>query len=594
MTSVSERAKLFGSTVNVKKGGTTPTTTPTEPERTSAYDGREGDQKDAEADLRKTVKDGGFDLDGVVQKLYYTTVKQMQVLSADTDFMKAVADGLADASEVLKFCMAIHATPKVMFERYTLKGGADPGQTRSILAIATPAEVFEICQSDKGPELKNIFAGMHIENALGEDFRRFLVQRKSIVDADSSVAWMREWWGDKSVTKVDTNKTWVDISKTKGDLQGALVGNPSAWDGLIASSPQGNALSATGREALDKIVLNWGSDLTAERIRSAFLVRWGSELTFSLSSLSGQGYKWTSGPQSGKALRFFEVEHHVEMWKTLKQLPSTHVTADTVRSFLIDQNYSSSNPGYGYGGGHYTDHIGGSGTGASVIGGVHTLTDNVNDPAAGWKHFGDTIRHEVGHAVDTKRGGFENFSSKSKAKWTRFYRGSEGAFGKHFAEKAAGGLKEVADAVEKYLKGGDLAVMHNDIDAIDAGKWTGTTADDVKEALEKVSGGGSATTADGGKNINGYKFRQTWSSEYQSYKTEGEDTTNISNYAYNSWAEFFAECYMLWFKPKDPSGYCEDKASHGTGTLPNWVRAAGFDKIVATEDPAKVKGVKKN
>ena len=525
----------------------------------AAYEGRDGN---AEKDVRALVKTGSCTADDVIQALYYTTIPQMKKLARSRAFMNQMRNALPDAHSVLRCGLAIHAEPAVIYRQYVLKGGSDQGELKQIISIATSKQIEAILRDPQGKKLPNLFPGTHPDNVLGEDFAAHVRDRSNIFNSEPRLKWFMKWSG-KTDQKFDLDGAYQGMSKDQAGLDAALASNPGTWNKVMATSPRGKALNQIGADALDKCVLSL-SGLSLPRIRTAFEVRFGS----TLDAESAVGSK---------------KDHCKKLWEQMKLLPLEHVTSDTVLSFNVEAS--------GWGGGDYMDHIGGIGTGHSNIGSVESLG------ATKWETFGETIRHEVGHAVDTKLGGYENFSSQCKAQWRRFYSGSEANFAAHFAGIAAGGNADLAAAAEAFLNGGSVIDWSaacdkaGDVDKV----LTGCDKDSCKQALVDVLAQTDVTAADGGANINGYRFRMTWGSDYQSYKVDGEDTANISQYAYNSWAEFFAEVYMHWFQDDGAGGYCEDRKNHGGGgKLPPWVRAAGFAGLVADKEPGRIQNAPKN
>ena len=524
----------------------------------AAYEARDSN---AEKDVRALVKSGNTTADELIQKLYFTTMPQMKKLSRSRSFMNQMRKALPDAYEVLRCCLAIHAEPAVTYRQYVLKGGNDQGELKQIISISTPKQIEALLRDPQGKKLPKLFPGTHPDNVLGEDFAAHVRGRRNIFNSEPRLKWFMKWWG-KTDQKFDLDGAYQAMSKDQAGLTEALKDDPGTWDKVMAKSPRGKALNQIGADALDKCVLTLtGVDLP--RMRTAFEVRFGS----TLDAESAVGSK---------------EDHCKKLWEQMKKLPLEHVTSDTVLEFNVEAS--------GWGGGDYMDHIGGIGTGHSNIGSVENLG------ATKWETFGETVRHEVGHAVDTKLGGYEKFSSKCKAQWRRFYSGSEKAFAAHFASIAAGGNADLAAAAEAFLTGGSVADWSaacdkaGDVDKV----LTGCDKNSCKQALIDVLAQNDVTASDGGANINGYRFRMTWGSDYQSYKVEGEDTTNISQYAYNSWAEFFAEVYMHWFQDDGAGGYCEDKKNHGGGgKLPGWVRGSGFAGLVANKEPGRIKNAPK-
>jgi len=205
-----------------------------------------------------------------------------------------------------------------------------------------------------------------------------------------------------------------------------------------------------------------------------------------------------------------------------------------------------------------------------------------NQATPDFTYFQGTIRHEVGHSVDIQVGGFENFSSKSPAKWKRY--GNQQAFLDDFIQHAAGGDATLKGKAKDYMDTTlDEAGWNAAVDTADTGGKLTAPKASVKAALPNVVNGGDVVDKPE-YNLNGRKFLRKYSgTEWQSYATAGEESAQIDPYAFNAYPEYFAEVYRIWFNGTPPDYDCGKN-------LPGWVASSAFPRLVGGHEVNPEKG----
>lgn len=520
------------------------------------------DKENAYLEVKNLFKNGAVPAaDDLVNTIYRCTLAQRTALRNDADFLGKVVKAGYSGSDLLRVLEKLILEPVKLVECYAIKGKfGDTGELRRILADANVAQRLAIIRNQKVCErLHEVFSDITPQNLFGTDVT--IGQKAKI----ANLPWYRKWAepkpGDKKPTDVDTEKGLADVVSDREALaknplewvMGLMLGTapqPSVkWADLIHHLPRGKALNASQRAALDKCALELADSFTITELLQLFEIRFGCSLV--------------DGAALGEKHKDYDRPHIQHLWGQLQRLPPEHVTQQLIRKIGLYDAGSGS-------GGAYNDLGAGHGT--------ITLGDAAGDPAKGadWAYFEATTRHEVGHAVDVQVGGFERFTAKCKAQWRR-YKGID-AFVAEFIRVAGGDAKLKAAAIQ-LLSGSITKAQWNT--AVDGQKSLKAPKGNVKFALANVAADYTVLINNPLAEVNGRKFCSRWGdSEYMSWAVAGEDTAGISDYAYNSWAEFFAETYSKWFDGKAPN-YDYGK------NLPKWVETAGFGQVVGHQDPAK-------
>ncbi|HEX2570951.1 MAG TPA: DUF4157 domain-containing protein [Polyangia bacterium] len=497
----------------------------------------------------------------LINTIYRCTLAQRTALRNDATFLGKVVKAGYSGSDLLRVLEKLILTPVKMIETYAIQAKfSDASELRRIIADANVAQRVALIKNQKVCEkLHDVFADITPANLFGTDVT---VGQKAQIEA---LPWYSKWAapkaGDKKPTDVDTEKGLSELvtdreARAKSPVwsfMAHLLGMASEptvkWADLLRHLPRGKALNTTQRAALDKCALELTDEMTVDELLQLFEVRFGCSLV--------------DATTLGEKHKDYDRVHIKHLWDQLQRLPPEHVTQQLIRRIGV---YDAG----GGSGGAYND----LGTSHGTI----TLGDADVDGTKGgadWAYFEATTRHEVGHAVDVQVGGYERFTSKCKAQWRRYQ--TADAFVAEFI-RVTGGDAKLKAAAQQFLDGTLSKTQWNK--AVDAQKSLKAPKGNVKFALANLSADYTTLVNNPTAEVNGRKFCVRWGGEYMSWAVAGEDTAGISDYAYNSWAEFFAETYSKWFDGKPPNYDYSKK-------LPAWIESAGFGRVVGHEDPAK-------
>jgi hypothetical protein len=225
------------------------------------------------------------------------------------------------------------------------------------------------------------FAEDNPENIFGDQIKTQLYPDEATQQVFDAAHPNYAGWRNRT-EKLDAEARWAFIAENPVANIDALksqeaMGGRNKWTSLIYWGPRGMALAPTQRENVDKIALTSGVSV-ADRAE-LFQVRWTCPLV-----------------DPGATFTKFK-----NIWINLQRMPLATISSDVVREVELRTGTS---------GGAYTDYPNDSGFGEMWVGTNTSLA-----------YAGHTIRHEVGHAADTKLGGFANFSSKPPIVWKKWW-----------------------------------------------------------------------------------------------------------------------------------------------------------------------------
>lgn len=529
-----------------------PTPAPTaEPAPNSTYEG----DADAEQACRDIVNGGSPSAGALIQAMHRLTQAQRTNLQNDAEFMKKVCTW-ASADDVWAVGQALYLEPKWLIYYYACKSsGTNPDVIKRAIGLGNLQKRLEIVGWQEVCEkIRSILPTEHPDNVFGEDFGALFAEEAKVKEGWERTPWVMRWRDETA--KIDLNHHYTFIQSSQEMLSWAQQSPQNIWDWIVQWSPRGMALNAVGRNALDRCALEFTDGWTVPNIMKAFEIRFAFPLV--------------AGSSMGEADFTYDLPHIKASWAQLKNLPPEQVTSQTIRRMSIYANASGTT-----GGGWHAWLLSGTGHGDMAIG-----QDNQATPD--FTYFQGTIRHEVGHSVDIQVGGFENFSSKSPAKWKRY--GNLEAFLDDFIRHAAGGDATLKNAARDYMNSTtDETAWNAAVDTADTGGKLTAPKASVKAALPNVLNGGDVVDKPE-FNVNGRKFLRKYSgTEWQSYETTGEESSQIDPYAFNAYPEYFAEVYRIWFNGTPPD-YDRGK------NLPGWVESSAFPRLVSGHEVNPEKG----
>lgn len=259
-------------------------------------------------------------------------------------------------------------------------GGRDT--IRSMISNSPLGQRLDVVQDEQCIELMvTTFGDDHPENLFGDVIKAQLYPDDATQTTFDQAHPKFAAWRNKA-EKLDAEARWAfvgqspvaNITSLKGQT---AAGGRTKWTSLIHWGPRGMALSPTMRENIDKAALDSG--VTGTDRADLFLVRWNTPLN-----------------DPGANYNAFKT-----VWTNLQRMPLATITSDVVHQ--IELRITTS-------GGAYTDYPTSGGFGDIWVGTNTSLS-----------YVGHTVRHEVGHAADTKLGGFANFSSKPPIVWKKWW-----------------------------------------------------------------------------------------------------------------------------------------------------------------------------
>jgi hypothetical protein len=301
----------------------------------------------------------------------------------------------------------------------------------------------------------------------------------------------------------------------------------------------------------------------------------------------GKGIPWES-----KGLR--------AAWGVLEALPAAHVQDNKAMWALVRYKVSKGSQAEGV----YVDQDDKDKTVDQAAIGYDPATvdqpdkdfSDKDDPMYGTNAFNETIRHEVGHAVDAKLGVSDSYCGKPEGgTWKQYDDGFDAALADMVSASggAIAGLKDevrahVLAALAKVMKSQKFDDIKTPLSAVpglkdDADQLKAVLADPVVQTLQKNTTAKSPWMSGGGVVMGGRVFEESYDKSWNSYAAEARDR-KVSNYQFRAPGEWFAESYAAYYEPvSDP----KHKGAKLAGRDPK--TKAFFDASVDTAKPDKDK-----
>lgn len=471
----------------------------------------------------------------------------------------------ADAAKVMGLCDFPLRWKIIHWFRDISASGGGRDLIRTMISNSALGQRVDVVKDETCVgHLVTTFADDHPENLLGDAIKTQLYPDESTAATfDAAHPRYAEW--RNQAEKLDAENRWAfvgqnptaNITTLKGQ---SASGGRNKWTSLIHWGPRGQALTPTMRANIDKAALDSG--LGAGDRDELFQVRWNCELSDGGANFD----KWKT------------------VWQNLQQMPLGVVSSDTVRE--IELRISTS-------GGAYTDYPHSSGFGDIWVG-----------TSASLDYVGHTVRHEIGHAADTKLGGFANFSSKPPILWKKWMTeepwlqdmmhymdapaGDEGSAFLQLMQAAMSssnfvspfgaysgpdvGPPTVDQQKEKLWKEVEDAYNTQGIaKALEVLKTAGKHSADpatIKKILDDGQGGGTHPTSEPGY-VRDHYFLKKYGEHYSYHKDGGSEVWSNSHlraYTLCSPYEYFADMFAAYFETK----------TNRDANVPAW--AAGYFK----------------
>jgi hypothetical protein len=213
------------------------------------------------------------------------------------------------------------------------------------------------------------------------------------------------------------------------------------------------------------------------------------------------------------------------------------------------------------------------------------------DPLHGANAFNETMRHEVGHAVDAQLGASDSYCTQPDGGTWKSY-GDDG-FAQVAQEMvaASGGpistwpdatqKAALLDALTKVLKEQKFDAIEKELAKLDFWKKLGdrqhvVLTDPAIGAMQKNTNANQPWMSDGGMVLGGRVFEESYDKQWNSYAHEARGR-KVSNYQFRAPGEWFAESYAAYY---EPVGDGQEKGQKLGSTDPKTKKF--FDSVVDT------------
>lgn len=287
-----------------------------------------------------------------------------------------------DAAQVMGMCDFPLRWKIIHWFRDIAAAGAGREMIRDMIANSPLGQRIDAASDEECIGMMvSAFAEDNPENIFGDQIKAQLYPDEATQQVfDAGHPKYADW--RNTTEKLDVEARWAYIAEGPVANIDALknqtaMGGRNKWTSLLHWGPRGMALAPTQRENVDKIALTSGVSV-ADRVE-LFQVRWNCPLV-----------------DPGADFDKFE-----NVWTNLQRMPLATISSEVVGE--VELRITTS-------GGAYTDYPNSDGFGDMWVG-----TD------ADLSYVGHTVRHEVGHAADTRLGGFANFSSKPPIVWKKWW-----------------------------------------------------------------------------------------------------------------------------------------------------------------------------
>lgn len=209
------------------------------------------------------------------------------------------------------------------------------------------------------------------------------------------------------------------------------------------------------------------------------------------------------------------------------------------------------------------------------------------DPLYGVNAFDETVRHEVGHAVDVRLGIMDRHGAEPAFGGWRAYGKDVLAVARAMAEAAAGPIHGWAEAAERErliawlarrLERGDAARLDEalgELEFLDEERRARLRADAALRAAACCKADDEPWMRgdlDGGVALGGRIFQESYAGYWYSYDHAAR-ARKVSLYQFRAPAEWFAEAYAAyWEPPREPGGERGARLKERDPALWDWFR----------------------
>jgi hypothetical protein len=284
-------------------------------------------------------------------------------------------------------------------------------------------------------------------------------------------------------------------------------------------------------------------------------------------------------------------------WAVLEQLPPAQVEGNRSLTQFVRYKVTKNSQGEGaYENATKASGIGSFGYDPKTLEEVdHNFSDK-KDPMYGVNAWNETVRHEVGHAVDqslhasdhwcignASGGNWKDYESNYETVASELVRASGGAIDGSSQREAL--VKAIAGIMEKQT----FKTATTELEKIPEWKKLSSSeqeqvkADPVLNVLKQNNSNAEPWMAGGGIVLGGRVFQESYDNEWTSYAAEARDR-KVSKYQFRAQGEWFAEAYAAYYEPGPVKGA---KLAQVDPKSKEW-----FDRNVDTKQPDRGGGHK--
>jgi hypothetical protein len=408
--------------------------------------------------------------------------------------------------------------------------------------------------------------------------------------ADASDAWKGIGTAATAADRRSILFTQASLDELGTLVTGATADNhTSVIEPFLLSLPRGDNLDATGRAGVRKIF---------DACRNAQV----KTLTSAMQARFDIGFGGIQNPDAGEASTQWEAAGLRRMYPVLEGLPSAHVARNAMLTFIgrymnkDKTTGATSNPSATEGWWWGAKEIG-LAYDPALIGTDNTGQTDPGDALEKANRFDESVRHEVGHAVDnqigwsagpepakTARGGWTVYATDHDRCAKAMINSSDGAIARRISKNKRADIRaEMVNAMANRNPAGFNA-------AIATYPWWPTLSASLRTALlndraivamkAQFVESGPWWAAGGGTPIGKYVYHESYTStRWVRYRGEARNW-KVSTYQFRAPGEWFAEAYAAYYEPD----------ARGVGAKLNDVDPSTkkyFDNVVAKAAPSR-------
>jgi len=252
-----------------------------------------------------------------------------------------------------------------------------------------------------------------------------------------------------------------------------------------------------------------------------------------------------------------------QAWDVLEDLPESHVRGNPkVDSLLRIESYGEGQSASGYYKG--SEHLVAIQYAEEGMDYLNMGNIDEKDPLYGGNYFDQTVRHEIGHAVDAKIGGFAGMCSRPVGgEWLYHFASNLEPLARRLVQWSVGpiwalddtALDTVIEALGEAMAEGSAPDMLTRLEALPA--WKRLSAEqraaiENDPAIEVLSIGLDQpwqNASGGGVPVDGRIYQESYGGVWASYRVDARSRA-VSQYQFRAPGEWFAEAYAAYYDPR--------------------------------------------